>query len=178
MDFRNALIPNDNLKLCCNKIDINAGYVMSSSDLAQALTETDTSFLLKFELDRFGRSFTVADEGRKFYPFYSGKYSCNINSTFQMTLPTGALLATTGIAIKLVHYNSNDVIVEESNPSHFTYLTGLTYYTARYNLNNSVIFNISEGDYIGVNVFVAEAGSINFNVAFNNTSLEIYYINT
>jgi hypothetical protein len=178
MDFRNALIPNDNVKLYCNKIDINAGYVMSSSDQGQALTETDQNFLLKFELDRFGRSFTIADEGRKFYPLYSGKYSCNINSTIQLLLPSGVLLTTTGVAIKLVHYNSNNVIVEESNPSYFTYLNGLTYYTSRYSLNNSVIFNINEGDYISVNVFVAEAGSINFNVAFQNTSLEIFYINT
>ena len=178
MDFRNALIVNDNVKLCCNKIDINAGYAMSYSNVGQSLTETDQNFLLKFETDRFIRSFSVMDDGRKFYPFYAGKYSCNTNSTIQFLLPTGPLLATTAVAVKLVHYNRNNIIVEESNPSYYTYLNGLTYFTSRYTLNCNIIFDMAEGDYISVLAFVAEAGSLNFSIAFQNTSLEINYMNT
>jgi hypothetical protein len=178
MDFKNALIPNDNVKICCNKIDINAGYAMSYSNQGQTLTETDRSFLLKFESDRFVRSFSILDNGTKFYPVIAGKYMCNTNSTIQFLLPTDTLLNTTAISVRLVHYDKNDVIIEESNPSYMTYLSGLTYYTTRYTLNCNIIFNINEGDYISVLAEVAQQGSINFSIAFQNTSLEINYINT
>lgn len=178
MDFKNALIPNENVKLFCNKIDINAGYAMSYSNVGQSLTETDTNFLLKFETDRFIRSFAILDDGRKFYPFYAGKYQCNTNSTIQFVLPTGALLATTAVDIKLVHYNRNNIIVEESNPSYYTFLNGLTYFTARYTLNCNIIFDMAEGDYIAVLASVAQSGSLNFTITISNTSLEINYINS
>lgn len=178
MDFRNALIPNNTVKLYCNTIDINAGYVMSFSDLGQSVSETDNNFLLKFELDRYLRSFDVLDEGRKFYPLYPGKYVCNINSDLSFILPTTTLLENLGVGIRIIHYNNAGIIIEESNSSYMTYIAGLNYYTARNTLTCNIIFDMKEGDYIGVLAFVAVAGSFNFNISFENTSLEINYINT
>lgn len=170
MDFRDVLYPN-NLTIYSYNLK-NGSLYYGKSTAAQEITEGEPLFAVIYNTQLYNRDVEINEDKTKFYPL-NGTINVSVISEMVVVEPDAAIIDNAGVAIKIIHYDSENVIKRESVPAFLTFIPGLNYESSRFTLNTTLLCDIKEGDYITIGAYVAQAGEQNFTVLIVSSNLQI-----